>query len=138
MGQQAVFRTDKQLSRRQAQLRGAEVDRGGGSVWGVWCVPVVCWGGEAPLPHPCLFPFPLPDLPAACGGEMQPSEEEVGGTRKEVRRRRGAKGAGPGEAERVRKQMPPHTSTRVCTAHVPNIELAQGSSLAAGSQAPQL
>nr|CAI9696574.1 unnamed protein product [Rangifer tarandus platyrhynchus] len=141
MGQQAVFTTDKQLSGRQAQLRGAEVDRGGASVWGVWCVPVVCWGGECATPHPCLsfpFPFLVSQLPVEETGALR--GRRGGGSWKGGEKEAGAKGPAPGETEGVRKEMPLHTSTRVCTAHVPNTELARwqlpGTGEPALSQAP--
>ena len=87
----------------------------------LWCVGV----GSAPLPTPASL-SPSPSSSPSCLWRRQaPSEEEVGGARKEVRRRPGRKGPAPGEAEGVRKQIPPHTSTRVCTAHVPNTELAR-------------
>lgn len=84
--QQAVFRTDKQLSRRQAQLRGLEVDRGGGGVCGA--CSVVCWGGECTTPLP-LFPFPsLSQLPV--DRRQAPQRKRWGELGREVRRRVGA------------------------------------------------
>lgn len=87
----------------------------------LWCVGV----GGAPLPPLPLFPLPLPHLPAALEETGALRGRRGGGSWEGGEKEAGAKGPAPGETEGVRKEMPLHTSTRVCTAHVPNTELAR-------------
>lgn len=91
MGQQAVFRAEKQLSRRQAQLRGAEVGCGGGSVWAVWYVPGVWWGEDCVAPHPCLS-FPISQLPVE--EDRHPHRRKRWGEQARGEKEAGARGAG--------------------------------------------